>query len=335
VGLEKLTTEGDLSAPQVVKVDSYTWSGRVHNNENPAGLPPQFDGPGNVYLQVLDPRGSEILVVPGNEVGLVNDASRNKVIVYFVRNGTVFYMEADPGDVPSTQSQLRSLETTVRFAGGGEGVDHLDSTTFPPLKLLVPEFVEFSASGGEGIEPYIDSSPSNAAPAPYIVSGALSGAPVILRIERPTTALESDLLVGYYVVKFWRDTPSIIGFVEMAREDSFVEFVDSNLLPGSAYRVMPLYSLWVAKDAFGQIVDRSTETRRERWGARAVVSPGGLLQVVEPIATGGQGEELLSLYDEWEVFPPLKQAFAEAVAFSAGGQGGEYWADSSFDPIGT
>jgi hypothetical protein len=329
VGLEKLTTEADLSAPQVVKVDTYTWSARVHNNEDPGGLPALFDGPGNVYLHVLDPRGSEILVVPGQEVGLVWDEGSNKVIIYFVRNETVFYMEADPGDTPSTQSQLRSLETTVRSVHGGEGDRHNDDATFPPIKQLVPEPVGF-VGGGEGFFS-VNTSPHNAAPAPNIISGALDGAPVVLRIERPTTSHESDLLVGYYVVKFWRDTPSIIGFVSMAIDDDFVEFSDSCLTPGATYGVMPLYYTWVAKDDAGTIVDQSPETRRESWGDKAPVEPGGVSQLIEP-SLGGEGIEP---HVDDQTFPPLKQAVIESNGMIHGGQGEQYWADSSFDPIGT
>lgn len=321
VGLEKLTTESDLSAPQVVKVDTYTWSGRVHNNEDPSGLPSQFDGPGNVYLQVLDPRGSEVITVPGSEVGIVWDEGSNKVIIYFIRNSVVFYMEAAPGDTPTTQSQLRSLETTVRTSlTGGEGSEHYEDATYPPIKRIIDESPVIAMSGGEGYF-VVNTSPYNAAPAPAIVSGELDGPPVVLRLERPTEDLESELIVGYYVVKFWKGTPSIIGYVTMDASDTYVEFRDSCLTVGARYGAMPVYRL----NAYTQ------ETRRERWGNKSLIEPGSISQVIEPQCTGGEG----TWYFDEESFPPLKKAAVTDVELVQGGEGVFYWTDSSFSPTGT
>lgn len=328
VGLQKLTTEADLSAPQVVKVDTFVWSAHVHDNEDPAGLPPQFDGPGNVYLRILDPLAGEVLTVPGNEVGLVYDEGRNKVVIYFIRNETVFYMEADPADVPTTQSQIRSLEATIHASFGGEGHHTHSESSFPPIKKLMEQPLAASF-GGEG-HWYEHGSPHGSAPAPDIISGALDGAPVILRITRPTAALESELLIGYHVVKFFRDTPGVIGYVAMAPEDAFVEFIDSNLLPGCGYAVMPVYHHWMQHDSIGRPTVGSPETRIEDWGTKSILSVNSISQLISS-AFGGEGHQD---YDEAS-FPPSKLAAVQGLDAVFGGEGYLYWLDSSFDPIGT
>lgn len=337
VSLEKLTTEADLSSPQIVQVDTYTWSARVHNNEDPGGLPAQFDGPGNVYLQVLDPRGSEVLAVPGNEVGLVWDEGRNKVIIYFIRNETVFYMEADPGDTPATKGYLRNLEATVRLAPNGEGDYHHEDASFPPIKKAMVESAVVKSTGGDGTW-VANYSPYNAAPTPEIRSGGLDGPPVFLRMLRPTEDLESELLIGYYIVKFIGSTPSIIGFVEMAPEDYNVDFYDTNLTLGASYAVMGLYHLYAERDALGNPINLSAETRVGEIGAKAAVR-SNLLSVLEPVEYAGYGEGSAGL-DEGlgfvgESFPPLKLAVIQQVTMARGGEGYLYWADSSFAPIGT
>jgi len=330
VGLEKLTTDGDLSSPQVVKVDTYTWSARAHNNEDPGGLPGGFDGPGNIYLQVLDPRGSEILVVPGREVGLVWDEGRNKVIIYFVRNETVFYAEADPGDTPSTKAFPRSLEATIRVMAGGEGHQEYDDAWYPPIKLPLEQAVGF-IGGGEGFY-FNTQSPRNEAPTPEIVSGVQSGPPVVIRVQRPTRTVEDELLAGYYLVKYVRDTPSIIGYTAMAPEDDFVEFIDSSITIGCKYAVIPVYHLWTQRHpVLGYATERSYETKVDEPGPKSLALPEySFRQVVEFI---GGGEGLWAYDDAW--YPPIKVPFSNTVEAVHGGEGYFYWADSSFDPIGT
>ena len=58
VGLERLTTEADVGRPQIIEAGAYVWAARVHKNES--SWPSGFEGKGNIYLQVLDPRGSEV-----------------------------------------------------------------------------------------------------------------------------------------------------------------------------------------------------------------------------------------------------------------------------------
>lgn len=331
VGLEKLTTEADLAAPQVIKADTYVWSARVHNNET-GTLPPQFDGPGNVYLHVLDPRGSEVITVPGQEVGLVYDDTRNKVIIYFIRNEAIFYMEADPGDTPTTQSQLRSLQESIRLGNvTGEGVSSHADTSYPPIKFLMTQDVGIAAFTGESTF-FESSSPYDAAPTPNIISGALDGPPVVLRIQRPTQTLESELLAGYFIVKFIMEVPSVIGYVAMDPEDAYVEFHDSCLTLGARYAVMPLYHLWTQRDVLGNASVRYPETRQESWGAKATLDTYGVSQLIEVKALTGEG----NFAHSDATYPPWKVAIVEDVPVTeVTGEGSYAWADSSFDPIGT
>ena len=138
------------------------------------------------------------------------------------------------------------------------------------------------------------------------------------------------MLVGYHVIKFFRDTPSIIGYVAMAPDDSFVEFHDTCLTPGAAYAVMPVYHRWTQRDAQDRVTIRSPETRIEGRGDKSVLAPTSLSQLVEP-SLGGEGHQF---YDE-EAFPPTKLALIDGLDAVFGGEGHLYWLDSSFDPIGT
>lgn len=332
VGMERLTTTGDLAAPRMVKASTFWWSARSHLDDG-TGLPPQFDGPGNVYLQVLDPRGAEVLTVPGKHVGLVYDETRAKVIIYFVRHGLIYWMEADPGDTPTTQSQLRNLDTAVRTSLGGASAGELETdVSYPPVKKFLPESASVSL-GGSGSSEVAQMAPYDAAPAPGIVSGTLNESTVVLRILRPTKTLESWLLVGYHVVKFWGGVPDVLGFVAMAPGDAYAEFVDYAVTPGASYAVIPEYWMWIAQDNLGNpdYNRHANVTRLEVAGAQTLLDNSSVAEHLQ-VALGGSGQNEL----ETDVaYPPVKQSVPQTLNCQFSGSGVELvWIDSSFPPIG-
>lgn len=332
VGMERLTTTGDLGVPRMIKASTYWWSARTHLDDG-TGLPPAFDGPGNVYLQVLDPRGPEVLTVPGKQVGLVYDETRAKVIIYFVRHGLIYWMEADPGDTPATQSQLRNLDTAVRTNIGGAGAGEVATdVSYPPIKKFQIENASVSL-GGSGSGEVEHMAPYDAAPAPGIVSGTLNEATVTLRILRPTKTLESWLLVGYHVVKFWGGVPDVLGFAPMPPGTDYVEFTDYAITPGASYAVIPEYWMWIAQDSLGNpdYNRHSNVTRSEVAGAQTLLGANSVAEHLQ-VALGGGGVNEL----ETDVtYPPVKLSAPQALNCQFSGSGIELvWMDSSFPPIG-
>jgi hypothetical protein len=318
VGLERLTTEADVGRPQIIEAGAYVWSARVHTNES--SWPSGFEGKGNIYLQVLDPRSGEVIIVPGNDVGLVYDVNRTKVIVYFVRHGVVYFMEADPGDTPDTKSQLRSIRETVNFGapGAGNALDYSDlafpplkqavlettplgppgagnyldyvDAAFPPLKQAVVESLSFALAGSGNALVYNDS-PYDAALTPNIADGMLSHSTIRIRVAKPTTAPESSLVVGYYLVRFDYGTPSVIGYQAFVGAAAYVEFEDLAPFAGVCYAALPLYY----RSPY------TLETVTSVLGAQVQLFPNSVSQYVD-LPSPGAGNALTWIDSS---FPPI------------------------------
>lgn len=334
VALKRLTTTKDLASPRLIKAGSYWWTARAHLNDG-VGLPPQFDGPGNIYLQVVDPASAEVLTVPGKQVGLVYDEARSKVIIYFVRHGTIYWMEADPADTPTTQSQLRSLTETLGATPVGAGVNSaLTSVNYPPIKRAITEPMIVPGPVGQGVNELVYGSPYDAAPTPAIVSGTLTDNFVQLRIQRPAVSQESLLLVGYHIVKYFMGTPNVIGFASMAPSDVFVDFIDPTITPGASYAVMPEYWRYIPKNSIGtplyderspisEISIAGVRARLETYSAREYMSvPGAVGAGVNSALSG-------------VTYPPVKRSVVETLGTPPVGAGVmAVWSDSSFPPIG-
>jgi hypothetical protein len=317
IGLERLTTETDLISPQIIEAGAYVWTGRVHNNES--SWPVNFDGPGNVYLQVVDPRSSEVITVPGEDVGMVYDPTLNKVFIYFNHHGTIWYIEANPDDIPDTKNQIRSIRETVNLGlpGSGNYLSYLEEV-FPPLKQAIIENMNLALPGngnylsfvdanfpplkqaviesmsmalpGSGAYLVLNPSPYDAAPTPNIADGMLSQSTIKVRVSRPSITLENSLLVGYYFVRFDNGTPSILDY-KVFGSDSYIEFEDLDPTPYVRYAVMPVYY----KNSY------TTETVIEIWGNSIALYPNSISEYIS-LPTPGNGN-----YLNWtdSSFPPI------------------------------
>jgi hypothetical protein len=318
----RLTSTYDAGSPKIVETNiSNIWIGYSRNNELQGSLPADFY-PGNIYLRKINPTTAETLVVPGTVVDIGYDSTLNKVIIYYVRNGRVFAVEADPGDLPTTLSQPRHLKSDVRTPAYGDSKNlGYSITEYPFLDKMIPQTVNFKANYGDSRNLSFNLSPYNATPTPVILGGYLTDTQVIIRIPRVTSGEEANLLIGYVIVKYSGGTPNEIGYIDISSGDAFVDFYDVAFTSETRYAVMCVYKTY----------SRSIETTKSLPGSKASVPMIG--QVVGFDGTYGNYKGINFSSTEYPFLDKLVPDYPEISTY--GDYKGLYWALQGFDPIGS
>ena len=230
VGLIKVTTTNDTTAPRITEAtSSYAWISYVRNNES--GLP-LGEEQGNLYLRkALPTLTGEVRILPAEDSEVGYDPISGKVYIFYTRIGKVFSMTADPADLPSTQSQVRSILDDVQERLAGESNYKSETiVSYAPVKQLVTDTLEEVLAGPSSYSEMIfnnfyvfkralsDSAsirlgsasnyeqanvgPWKYIPTPEVALGMNESNYTVVRVARPTEESERTLIQGVQLIKW-------------------------------------------------------------------------------------------------------------------------------------
>jgi hypothetical protein len=270
----QITTSDDKLSPRLTEESSEQWI--LYAGED-----------GRIYMRKGNPLTAEVDVVPGFRADVIWSSALSKFVIVYIDNGRLVYFTADPSDLPSTISAPDVADDAIitRTGQGAEKVEGMGIVTKTPIKRAYDE--DFETRTGQGAEKVegmgiVTKTPIKRAVAEDLETrtgqgaypshrggnfttqdyGMFTDTPTVaitgttpienevrIRIWRPTR--HNDLLVGFYVVKYTKATPNIVGYVAITADDDYVEFVDPKLSEWSfIYSVFNRRSRYAALPVF-------------------------------------------------------------------------------------